>query len=135
MESKIYIASGLKNYARVLKLRDTLKEYGVSLTYDWAQKYKDAVDSNKVESEADWKEIAQAEYGAIVDRSCKLLLFVTPAGRGSHFELGTAYSVEGMPIIILNEANEKIAFYTLPGIREFAEEKDAIREVLWILGK
>jgi nucleoside 2-deoxyribosyltransferase len=133
MKSKIYIASGLKNYKRVIELRDKLKEYGISLTYDWAEVYKTAVDSNKTESESDWKEIAEKEYDAVW--SSDLFLLVTPGGRGTHFELGTAYAKEGMPIIILNEADEHIAFYTLPGIQEFNKEEEVISKVRKLLGK
>lgn len=134
MEHKIYIASGLKNYNRVIELRDKLKKYDIYLTYDWAQKYKEDLESGKTEAEEDWVKIAEMEYAAILDRKCSLFLLVTPAGRGSHFELGTAYT-QGLPIVLLNESKDGIAFYTLPGIKEFEKEEDSIKEVLSILGK
>ncbi len=140
MNKHIYIASSLKNHKRVLDLRDKLSEYGVWLTYDWAAEYKrhmEEVAATGVPIQEDLAEIAQKEYQAVLD--CHLLFFVTPVGRGGHFELGAAYA-KGKPIILLNdpppfaETSDMIAFYTLPGIERHNNEKRALERILEIVG-
>ena len=131
MNKKIYIASGLKNYLRVIELRDKLAEHGVWLTYDWAEKYKNHLEyivETGVSVQENLEEIAQEEYQGVLD--CHLLLFVCPAGRGSHFELGVAYT-NNKPIIILQDNHyDPIAFYTLPGVKRYNDEEIALKRIL-----
>lgn len=122
MNKKIYIASSLKNYKRVIYLRDKLAEYGIWLTYDWADKLNSTEES--------LREIAEIEYKAVLD--CHLLFFVCPSGRGGHFELGLAYA-KNKPIVLLRDDNEPIAFYLLPGIELVYSEKEAIELILELL--
>jgi hypothetical protein len=141
MNKKIYIASGLKNFRRVLELRDKLAEYGIWLTYDWAGDIQKHLE-NSAKSDMpfieflknmpeDLGEIARLEHQAVLD--CHLLLFITPAGRGSHFELGLAYGAH-KPIILLGEKNDPIAFYSLPGIESHSDENKAIRRIVELVG-
>lgn len=129
MSRNIYIASSLKNYSRVLQLRDKLVERGFTITYDWAQAWKEAVESgNTRESDEQLRLVAQMEYAAVCD--CSTLLCVLPSGRGGHFELGAAYAL-GKNIVILDETSgaDKIAFHTMPAIRVHNKEEDAIKDV------
>lgn len=134
MNRKIYIASGLANYKRVLDLRDKLIKYGIELTYDWAEVFKKnteyAIDTGTSIKE-DLVTIAAAEYKAVVD--CELLLFVSPGGRGTHFELGVAYSNKKPIIIFYDDDCEPLAFHLLPGIERVHFEDKAIQRILSIL--
>lgn len=122
---RIYVASGLKNYERVLDLRDKLSKHGVTLTYDCAAAYQKSRLSG--ENEADWKDIASAEFTAVCD--AELVFFVCPGGRGSHFELGVACALN-IPVVLLEDEPAAIAFYTLDGIERFKKEEDAINRIL-----
>lgn len=133
MNKKIYVASGLNNYQQVLNIRDKFAEHGVTLTYDWAETYRRHV--NELEQGNEQKEnlheIAAKEYEGVVN--CDVFLMLCPAGRGGHFELGTAYAHK-KPIVISCEDNyDPIAFYTLPGITCFHSEENAFDFVLEVL--
>jgi len=140
MNKQIYIASSLKNYQRVLDLRNELSEYGISLTYDWAEEYKknfEKAAETGIPVKEDLKEIAKKEYQAVLD--CHLLFFVTPVGRGGHFELGVAYA-KNKPVVLLHDplpfvgaSNDTIAFYTLPEIECFNIRKKAIERILEVV--
>ena len=135
MNKKIYIASSLKNYKRIIELREKFLKLGVELTYDWAESYKNVVEKGAKTEETDLQlsRIAEEEWQAV--RRCDVLLFVNPAGRGAHVELGMAYAL-GKPIVILDETGgkEKIAFHLLFSIQRNESEEDAIKDVLRLLG-
>jgi len=134
MNKKIYIVSSLKNYEQVMHLRDKLAEFGIWLTYDWAQGIHNNIQDGVQEAETDLPAIAAAEYQAV--RDAQLLFFVCPAGRGGHFELGVAYE-RGIPIVQLADPSFKtapIAFYTLPGIERYKDERNAIERILELVG-
>jgi nucleoside 2-deoxyribosyltransferase len=130
MSKKIYIASGLKNYSRVLEFRDILLKYDINLTYDWASVYQQHLKSGKVE-EDNLEEIASKELQGVL--KCDLFLFISPAGRGGHFELGLAYA-KNKPIVFCQESDDMIAFYTLPGIKVTKTTDETIDHILMILG-
>lgn len=129
MNKKIYIGSGLKNYCRVLALRDRLSEYGIELTYDWAEIIRQHKEKGVEEDQNEWQAIACAEYIGVVDAAAVVL--ICPAGRGGHFELGVAYARD-IPIILI-EDDDPIAFYYLPNIQRFKDEDDAINRLVEIL--
>lgn len=133
MTKKIYIASGLKNYNRVLELRDRFIKYGITLTYDWAEVYKKHIESEFSSGQQEnLEEIAMKEYQAVLD--CDLFFMLYPAGRGGHFEFGVAFT-KVKPIIILHDSHyDPIAFNKLPGIHNFSSENDAINFALGVLG-
>lgn len=132
----VYIASGLKNYQRVLELKEILAKHDIKVTYDWASVYQKSIEEGRQETEEEWKEFAKLEIEGII--KADLLLCVLPAGRGSHFELGFAYGYhQGMwgndkPNIILLEDQHKdsVAFYTLPGIVRYSSQDEAISHIL-----
>jgi nucleoside 2-deoxyribosyltransferase len=128
MSQRIYIASALKNYTRVLDLRDKLIERGFVLTYDWAKEWQKVSGSGVPESDERMAEIAQLEYEGV--RDCDVFLCVLPAGRGGHFELGVAYAL-GKCIVILDETSgkDKIAFHLLPRIQRQVNEEYAIKDI------
>jgi hypothetical protein len=129
MNRKIYIASSLKNYRRVLEVRDRLAEYEIQLTYDWADIIRQNVLNEVEEHQSDWEYIASTEYVAVVDAAA--LLFLPPAGRGGHFELGVAYA-RNIPVVLV-EGNDPIAFYHLPDINRFKNEEEAISYLIKML--
>lgn len=129
MDKKIYIASGLKNYNAVLELRDKFAEHDINLSYDWAKVYKEHLENNQGEEKL--QEIAELEYKGIKD--CDVFFLLCPGGRGSHFELGVAYSLNKTIVLSYEEDYDPIAFYMLPGIKGFLSEDNAIEYVLEIL--
>lgn len=134
MAKKIYIASGLKNYKRVLELRDKFAEHGITLTYDWAESYRHHIENiveTGVAQEENLQEIAENEYKGVVD--CDLFFMMCPAGRGGHFELGVAYAHKKPIVICYEDHYEPIAFYMLPEICGFHSEDNAVDYVLEVL--
>ncbi len=136
MNRKIYIASGLKNYLRVLDLRDKLLKYDISLTYDWADVFRvhmeEQIATGKI-IEEDLEKIAITEYQGVVD--CEAFLMIMPGGRGAHVELGLAYAMKKHIIILYDDGivGELIAFHKLPGVERCKTEAGAIKRLLEIL--
>lgn len=133
MNNKIYIASGLKNYKRVMEIRDKFAEYGIWLTYDWAAAYDAHIKSDK-KLEDNLAIIAEKEVQAVKD--CELLFLIAPGGRGTHFEMGMAYALWKPIVIMYENGSEKdvIAFHMLGDIERCIGEEPAIKKVLEILG-
>jgi nucleoside 2-deoxyribosyltransferase len=135
MNKHIYIASGLGNYQRVLRLRDKLSEYGIWLTYDWADAFRTHLEEQAATGkviEENLEAIAKTELQAVKD--CHLLILIAPGGRGSHFELGVAFVLDKPIVILYDNPKDKVAFHTLPGIERFLDEELLIKKVLEIVG-
>lgn len=101
---RIYIASKLDNYERVVDLRDKFSARGVELSYDWTPHATVKPD--------DLKAVALAEFKGVREADC--LLLVSPGGKGTHFELGVACSFN-IPTALLLDRHDGYSpsFYSL----------------------
>lgn len=120
----IYIASSLKNAARVQQLRDKLKAAGIDLSYDWTiHNYIDDDDPQK-------GIIAKKELEGIHSASC--ILVVLPGGHGTHFEFGYAYALYKPIILLINQEQESRSpsFYFLDNIFKTTDEQEALQRVM-----
>lgn len=125
---KFYIGSGLKNYKLVRYYAKKLEENGWSHAYDWTKHIgNDATMEELIE-------YSQLEQQGIVD--AEVVIIVTPAGRGTHIELGMALALQKK--IFLCAATQEtfsventVSFYQLPDIvRVVGTADENVKEII-----
>ncbi|KMK75805.1 nucleoside 2-deoxyribosyltransferase [Alkalihalobacillus pseudalcaliphilus] len=111
---KFYIASSFSNMNKVRELSSRLKEIGYEQTYDWTQ-------NNRASSLEALQKIGLLEKKAVIEAD--FLIVLTPAGKGSHIELGMAIGAE-IPVYLysedgrINNFHETSTFYHLPEVNQ-----------------
>ena len=123
---KIYLASGLANYKRILRLRDRLARSGFSLTFDWAQLVADNIPENK-------KEGSEAEYKGVLEADA--VIAIMPCGRGGCFEVGVAVGNKKLVLILNDGDHHEIGFFRhlheyFGLAQRFTDEEDLIRQLI-----
>ncbi|GGP11932.1 MULTISPECIES: group-specific protein [Oceanobacillus] len=118
---KYYAASSFRNISNVRLLTSALNEKGFTQTYDWTKNQHAATIK-------DLADIGEKEKQAVQDSD--FLVVLSPAGKGSHIELGIALG-QGKPIYLHSENNDILdfettsTFYHLDGVKMFVGELPA----------
>lgn len=122
MRRALYIASTLDNKERVGQLIQIFRAVGIDVTYDWTE-------HGRVFNQEELQLIGLRELQGVRDAS--VILLVTPAGHGSHFEAGAGY-ISGKPLVILYEEPlaKPTSFHHLPGVRRCSDVDQAIALVI-----
>lgn len=100
----VYIATGLENFGQHNLLRDSLKPYGVGITYDWTRHgpvYRDG--------DRRCREVSGLEAEGVIEAD--LVVVMLPGGRGTHVELGIAIGANNVqehprPIIVYSSPED-----------------------------
>lgn len=122
MRRTLYIASTLDNKHRVREIIGLFHSRGVDVTYDWTS-------HGRVFNNKELAEIGQKELQGV--RDAAVVLLVTPAGLGSHFEAGAAYASGKSLIVLFEEPQDKpTSFYYLPGVEHCISIEHAIELVM-----
>lgn len=129
---KVYVASSLANWARVINICDKLRESGIEITYDWSKWGKQLfgegteVKPEGINPEEKLCEIGKNEVEGV--ENAHALLAIMPGERGSHFEMGIAWMFR-IPIILLLDqeiAKRPTSFHYLPRVERYHDEQLAI---------
>ncbi len=120
---KFYLASGLENVTSAHFFRDALVSAGHTQTYDWTT--HGSAGTHGIER---IRQVAAAELKGVLDAD--FVLVVLPGGRGTHFEMGAAYTA-GKPIFVyapkmnlISAHPDTCAFYHLPNVQTFSGDSD-----------
>lgn len=120
---KFYLASGLENVKSAHFFRDALVSAGHTQTYDWTT--HGAVAAHGIER---IRQVAAAELKGVLDAD--FVVVVLPGGRGTHFEMGAAYTA-GKPIFVyapkmnlISAHPDTCAFYHLSNVQTFSGDSD-----------
>ena len=128
MGHKIYIASALDNFRRIVAIRDRLAANDISLTYDWTGHNNGSpyVEDDQAELKAS---IAENEMRGVVN--AQLVLVVMPGGNGTHFEMGLARGLNKPIVLLLDKhTGRSPSFHFLPSVIRCHSEDDAMRVVI-----
>ena len=128
--NKIYVASALTNYQRVLAIQTILVAEGFTIAFDWAQAHRQLIDQGRTESRQEAVAVCQQEAEAI--KRADMFLLVLPAKRGAHVEFGIAAAYGVSCVVLAEDSNLDIAFYGLPGVtlvRTFQGALASLREL------
>ncbi len=125
---RFYIGSGLKNYKLVQYYSKVLEENGWRHTYDWTRDLgRDMTIENLIE-------YAKRERQGIADSDAAI--FLLPAGRGTHIEVGLALGMN-KKIFLCSAAKEEFSmentvdFYELPNMVKLVGTADEnLQEIL-----
>jgi hypothetical protein len=99
-----YIASGLKNAARVRQASEILMQKGHLRLYDWT-----AHGDVRSCGQERMREVSVNEARAVME--CELMLVLLPGGAGTHTELGLALaSHSNKRILLWSETGEEFDF-------------------------
>ncbi|MGG2064687.1 group-specific protein [Bacillus sp. S14(2024)] len=115
---KYYVASSFGNIHTVRSVASSLNEKGFVQTYDWTK-------NQRANTLKDLIEIGEQEKQAVLDSD--FLIVLSPAGKGSHIELGIALGV-GKPIYLYSEHTDILdfettsTFYHVKGVKTFVGE-------------
>lgn len=108
---QIYIAATLKDFEYANALANDIEGLGHSITFKWWEHIGDLSEETKAK-------LAIEEYEAVL--ACELLIFIPPGARGSHFELGVAYTNDKLIYAIEHkEGWKESVFHYLPGIEVY----------------
>jgi hypothetical protein len=125
--ASVYVASSLKNHARVCVVQKYLRAVGLDIAHDWATPYGARLARGETETAREQEAELLHELDAAAH--CDVLLFVLPAGRGAHVELGVAMG-KHRPVVVLNERrDDAIGFVELAG-PAYSGIEEAIAAVL-----
>ena len=116
---KYYIATSLSRVTAHHTIRDTLKELGHEIVYDWT--FHGSVKSVSKER---LQQVATLELGAIAEADFVVVLL--PGGNGTHLELGFAIA-KGKKVFLHSE--DPLAFELGPQTNAFYHHPDVTRLV------
>ena len=114
---KVYVASGLENRCRVIKVIERLKAMGHTIAYDWTA-HGDVRDKG----EERMREVSSNEVNGV--SSADAVIILLPGGKGTHIELGVSLATrQNKRIMLWSETgcefgggNDTCVFYHHPAI-------------------
>lgn len=140
---KLYIASNLANYKRVIEVRDRLVENNINLSFDWTPFALSIFNGTNVQPDYNHDSLRSKAlnelYGVI---NADYLLVMLPGGNGTHFEYGSFYMrhmsmgfppIDSFPITILDERKDitiPTSFHFLPYVKYTTYENEALETVI-----